>query len=164
MTIDEVNALAAAEFAARFGMVAEHSPWVAEGAGTRRPFSGRDAMVEAFQRVVAEAGRDRQLALLRSHPDLAGRARLAEDSRREQEGAGLDSLTPAELERFGELNGRYRARFGIPFILAVKGAGKDTILAAFEQRVGGGREEEILTALAQVLRIIRFRIEDRVDG
>jgi len=164
VTVDEVNALPNAAFAALFGMIAEHSQWVAEEAATRRPFAGREAMVAAFQAAVAGAGRDAQLALLRQHPDLAGRAKLAEDSQREQAGAGLDSLTAEELERFTRLNDLYRARFGIPFILAVKGAGKAEILSAFEQRIAGGHEEEFATALAQVLRIIRFRIEDRVDG
>lgn len=164
MTIDEVNALTEADFSAQFGMIAEHSPWVAEEAARLRPFAGRDAMVAAFQSAVAGAGRDAQLALLRHHPDLAGRAKLADDSRREQAGAGLDALTPDELERFTALNQRYRARFGIPFILAVKGAGTAAILAAFEHRIAGGQEEEFATALAQVLRIIRLRIEDRVDG
>jgi 2-oxo-4-hydroxy-4-carboxy-5-ureidoimidazoline decarboxylase len=164
MTLPEANALSRQVFVARFGDVAEHSAWVAERAEPHRPFPTRLAMVEAFQREVGVACEAEQLALLRAHPDLAGRAALAPDSAREQAGAGLDSLTAEELAQFHELNARYVARFGFPFILAVKGAGKAAILAAFEQRIGGGVHEERMTALAQVMRIIRFRIEERVDG
>ena len=112
------------------------------------------------------ASRERQLALLHAHPDLAGRAtvagHIAEESRREQAGAGLDRLTAGEFAWFQDLNARYRERFGFPFIHAVKGATKDAILAAFETRIDNDAEAERATALASVERIFRFRIEDRV--
>ena len=165
-SIETVNALDAGAFVARFGDVAEDSPWVAEAAFAARPFADREALVEAFAVAVRSASRRKQLALLRAHPDLAGRAAVAgdvaEDSRREQAGAGLDRLTPDELARFTDLNARYRERFGFPFIFAVKGATKDAILAAFEARVGNDAETERAAALAHVERIFRFRIEDRV--
>ena len=166
LSIDAVNALDATAFAARFGDVAEHSPWVAGAAFDAGPFVDRDALVEAFAAAVRGAAPDAQLALLRAHPDLAGRAAVAGDiageSRREQAGAGLDRLTRAEFERFHDLNARYRERFGFPFIFAVKGATKDAILAAFEARIGNDVEAERTAALANVERILRFRIEDRV--
>ena len=122
--------------------------------------------MEAFAASVRAASRAAQLALLRAHPDLAGRAAVAGDiareSRREQAGAGLDRLTEAEFARFQDLNARYRERFGFPFIFAVKGATKDAILAAFEARIDNDAETERKTALANVERILRFRIEDRV--
>ena len=165
-SIETVNALDAGAFVARFGDVAEDSPWVAESAFAARPFADREALVEAFAAAVRSASRRKQLALLRAHPDLAGRAavagEVAEESRREQAGAGLDRLTPAELARFSDLNARYRERFGFPFIFAVKGAAKDAILAAFEARIGNDAETERAMALAHVERIFRFRIEDRV--
>jgi 2-oxo-4-hydroxy-4-carboxy-5-ureidoimidazoline decarboxylase len=168
MTLAQVNALSPEDFVAGFGDIAEHTPWVAERAATSRPFASRAAMVEAFQAAVAQAPEAELLALLRAHPDLAGRAAIAgelgAESTSEQAGAGLDTLTPEEFERFTALNGAYTARFGFPFILAVRGAGKHQILAAFETRVGGTRREELMTATAQVLRIIRFRLEDRVAG
>lgn len=168
MTLDDVNALSAPAFLAAFGDIAEHSPWVAERAGRARPYAGREAMVDAFQAVVAGAARAEQEALIRAHPDLAGKAALAGTvaaaSRREQAGAGLDTLTPEEFARFQDLNTRYVARFGFPFILAVKGATRHRIVEAFEQRIGGAREEEFWTALAQVMRIVRFRLEGMVDG
>ena len=165
-SIETVNALDAGAFVARFGDVAEDSPWVAEAAFAARPFADREALVGAFAAAVRSASRRKQLALLRAHPDLAGRAAVAgdvaEDSRREQAGAGLDRLTPPELARFSDLNARYRERFGFPFIFAVKGAAKDAILAAFEARIGNDAETERAVALTHVERIFRFRIEDRV--
>ena len=167
-SIDDINRMAVPEFTARFGDVAEHSPWVAERAAGARPFAGRDAVALAFAAALRGAARDAQVAVLRAHPDLAGRAAVAgdlsEDSRREQAGAGLDRLTPAEFERFTALNAAYRERFGIPFIFAVKGATKGMILAAFEERVANEPEAEHENAIENVCRIMRFRIEDRVPG
>jgi 2-oxo-4-hydroxy-4-carboxy-5-ureidoimidazoline decarboxylase len=164
MTLAEVNSLSPEAFVEVFGDIAEHSPWVAERALAAGPFASRAAVVEAFQRALATASRPEQEAVLRAHPDLGRKAKLAPDSAREQTGAGLDRLTAGEIARFGALNEGYRSRFGFPFILAVKGADKHRILDAFEQRAGGSREEEFWTAVAQVMRIIRFRIEERVDG
>lgn len=166
ITLAEANALDPAAFVERFGDIAEHSPWVAAAAEPRRPFAGREAMVAAFRQAVERADADLRLSLLNAHPDLAGRAAIAgdigADSRCEQAGAGLDRLTADEFARFTELNARYRDRFGFPFILAVRGATKHDILAAFEARIGNAREVELATATGQVCRIMRFRLEDRV--
>lgn len=166
MTCDQVNAMTRDAFVAAFGDVAEHSPWVAEAAAEGRPYAGREALIAAFQSAIGAAPRDRRLALLRAHPDLAGKAALAgemaDDSRREQAGAGLDSLTADEFARFTRLNEAYTARFGFPFILAVKGATKHDILEAFDRRLENDPEEEFRTALEQVQRIVRLRLEDRV--
>ena len=166
LSIDAVNELDAAAFAACFGDVAEASSWVAEAAVGLWPFPDREALVDAFAGAVRAASREKQLALLRAHPDLAGRAAvagdIAQESRREQAGAGLDRLTAGEFARFHDLNTRYRERFGFPFILAVKGATKEMILAAFEARIGNDAETERAAALANVERIFRFRIEERV--
>ena len=166
LSIDAVNAFDAGVFAARFGDVAEASTWVAEAAFESRPFTDREALVAAFAGAVRAASREKQLALLRAHPDLAGRAAMAgdvaEESRREQAGAGLDRLTAGEFARFHDLNSRYRERFGFPFIFAVKGATKETILAAFDARIDNHAEAERAGALANVERILRFRIEGRV--
>jgi 2-oxo-4-hydroxy-4-carboxy-5-ureidoimidazoline decarboxylase len=158
----------AGEFAVALGDVAEYSPWVAARAATARPFADRDAVIDAFTGALRDASGDERRAVLRAHPDLAGRAAIAgelsDDSEREQAGAGLDRLTPEEFERFTALNAAYRARFGIPFIFAVKGASKDRILAAFEARVDNDRVAELANAIDNVCRILRFRIEDRVAG
>lgn len=162
MTLTAVNAMTADEFTAAFGDVAEHSPWVARLVSALRPFASREAMVEAFTGTVRTAAYEAQLALIRAHPDLATRAKLTGDSTREQAGAGLDTLSPEEFARFTGLNGRYKAKFGFPFIFAVKAATKHRILASFAERVNHATEVEFATALAQVCRIFRFRIEDRV--
>ncbi len=162
ISLDAVNAMDAATFVAAFGDVAEHAPWVAEEAATCRPFATREAMIDAFARAVADADPERQKALLLAHPDLAGKAALAPASAREQAGAGLDRLTPAEFARFTELNTAYRERHGIPFIFAVRGASKADILAAFEERLDNRPDAEFSRAIGEVERIIQYRIEDRV--
>jgi len=166
-SIEQINALPGADFVKTFGDVAEHSPWVAEVAAAKRPFASRAAMIAAFEASLATAAPDAQLALLRAHPDLAGKAAIAgevtDDSACEQAGAGLGSLTADEFARFTRLNGAYRARFGFPFIFAVKGATKQQILAAFAARLEHAPEAEFSTALEQVMRIFRLRIEDRVS-
>jgi 2-oxo-4-hydroxy-4-carboxy-5-ureidoimidazoline decarboxylase len=168
ISLHDVNRLDEDAFVAAFGDVAEHAPWVAAEAADRRPFHSREAMIKAFADAVKHADRQRQRALLLAHPDLAGRAAIAGDlthsSRKEQAGAGLDRLTPEEFRRFTEMNSAYRDRNGIPFIFAVRGATKHDILAAFETRIANGTDAEFRTALEQVARIIRFRLEDRVAG
>ncbi|MCZ4280261.1 2-oxo-4-hydroxy-4-carboxy-5-ureidoimidazoline decarboxylase [Kiloniella laminariae] len=166
-SLKAVNLMDAPDFAGAFGDIAEHSPWVAELAGKERPFANRDAMIGAFAQVMFAAEPDAQLALIRAHPDLAGKAALAgeltEDSKKEQAGVGLDQLTAEEFERFTIANDRYREKFGFPFIFAVKGATKFMIMDAFEARLENDTAEEFRTALEQIARIIRFRLEDRVQ-
>jgi 2-oxo-4-hydroxy-4-carboxy-5-ureidoimidazoline decarboxylase len=163
ISLSLVNAMAKNAFVERFGGIAEHSPWVAEAAAGERPFADLQAMIAAFERAVRDASRGRQLDLLRAHPDLAGKAReITEDSRREQKGAGLDTLSAEEFTRFTALNQAYRRKFGFPFILAVRGASKTEILDAFERRIANSAQSEFDTALAQVCTILRFRIEDRI--
>ena len=163
MSLADVNAISAEAFVAAFNDIAEHSPWVAEEAAKARPYASRETMIEAFASATMKAGQDAQLALIRAHPDLATRAKLTEDSSREQRGAGLDTLTAEEFQLFTALNNAYKSRFDFPFIFAVKGATKHEILASFEERVGRDKDEEFRTALQQVCRIFRFRIEDRVN-
>jgi 2-oxo-4-hydroxy-4-carboxy-5-ureidoimidazoline decarboxylase len=163
MTISDVNAMNPARFIAAFGDVAEHSPWVAREAQSFRPFRSRDEMALHFERALKSANRDAQLALIRAHPNLATKAKLTEDSSKEQAGAGLDTLTAEEFTRFTDLNTRYREHFGFPFIFAVKGATKHMILDSFAERVDSTPEQEFTMAISQVCRIFRFRIEDRVS-
>lgn len=152
------------EFVERFGGVFEHSPWVAErayDAGVTEPLTAggiHTAMAAAF-RAGTEAER---LAVLRAHPDLAGKLAIAgeltEDSRKEQAGAGLDRLSVDEHARFTALNSAYVEKFGFPFIIAVKGLNKDDILKAFEMRINNDRDTEFATACAQVERIALLRL------
>jgi len=138
----------------------EHSPWV-EARADARPSSGdRHADLMA---VVHEASREEQLALIRAHPELAGKAAvdgsLTEASAAEQASAGLDRLTQAEYDRFHALNAAYRARFGFPFIICVRLTDKAGILAAMERRLGNDRDTEIETAIGQIGEIVRLRLE-----
>ena len=166
LSLGAVNRLDDLAFVEKFGDVAEHSPWVAEYALGIRPFLNREAMITAFTDALHQARRDAQLDLIRAHPDLAGKAALAgdltADSAHEQRGAGLDQLNPDEFRRFIGLNERYRTKFGFPFIFAVKGADKLSILDGFEVRLNNAVDTEFATALEQIARIIRFRIEERV--
>lgn len=163
-SLDDINIMPLYAFLGAFGDVAEHSPWVAEGAWEKRPFKTREDIVLAFAAAMQAASRDAQLALIRAHPDLATKAKLTQDSTSEQAGVGLDRLTPEEFARFTRLNDAYKARFGFPFIFAVKGATKTQILAAFEARLGNSAEAEFETALTQIARIFRFRLEDRISA
>jgi 2-oxo-4-hydroxy-4-carboxy-5-ureidoimidazoline decarboxylase len=119
-------------------------------------------MIAHFEAALRGANGDAQLALIRAHPDLANKAKLTADSTKEQAGAGLTSLTPEEFARFTELNTAYKQRFRFPFIFAVKGATKQMILKSFEARIGNSPDAEFETAIAQICRIFRFRLEDRV--
>ncbi len=138
----------------------EHSPWV-EARADARPSSGdRHADLMA---VVHEATREEQLALIRAHPELAGKAAvdgmLTGASAAEQASAGLDRLTQAEFDRFHALNAAWRDKFGFPFIICVRLTDKAGILAAMERRLGNDRETEIATALDEIGKIVRLRLE-----
>ena len=152
-----------AGFVARYGGVYEHSPWVAEAVwDTGRVPDDADALADAMAAQVEAAGEEAQLALLRAHPDLAGKLGVADaltpESTAEQAGAGLDRCTAEEFAEFQRLNEAYKARFGFPFILAVKGHDRASILAAFRRRVANDRATEFREALDQVHRIARLRL------
>ena len=168
MTLDEINRADRAAFVAALSGTFEHSPWVAEGACAARPFADVAALHRAMVAVVDGAGDERQLALLRAHPELAGRAavrgELTAESTSEQSGAGLDACTREEFARLQELNARYNAKFGFPFILAVKGYDRAGILAEFARRVESDRATEFAECLAQVARITRMRLDALVTA
>ena len=139
----------------------EHSPWV-EARADARPSSGdRHADLMA---VLYDAAPEEQLALIRAHPELAGKAAvdgtLTQASQAEQASAGLDRLTQDEFDRFHALNTAYAERFGFPFIICVRLTDKAGILRAMEDRLAHDRETEIATALAQIGEIVRLRLED----
>jgi OHCU decarboxylase len=155
-------------FVAALGEVFEHSPWVAEAAWAARPFRDVAALHAAMAAAVDAAPEERRLALLRAHPELAGEAMrrrlLTAASTGEQAGAGLTALDAGDAARFDALNREYRERFGFPFIVAVREHTKDSILAAFAARLASDRETEIQTALDQVARIARHRLDALVEG
>jgi 2-oxo-4-hydroxy-4-carboxy-5-ureidoimidazoline decarboxylase len=163
ISLADINVISDDAFVAQFGEIAEHSPWVAEEATLDRPYASFVDMRSAFIDAVSGAPREMQLALLRAHPDLATKAKLTADSMTEQKGAGLDTLSAVEFEKFTALNDAYKARNGFPFIFAVKGATKHQILAAFEQRIKNNKDLEFDTAILQVCRIVSFRLEAMVS-
>jgi OHCU decarboxylase len=164
----DLAALERARFVELFGGVFEHAPWVAEQAFPAGPFRTIEALHGAMVDTMRGAPRERQFALIRAHPDLAGRAAIAGEltaaSFAEQASAGLDRCTPEEFARFQELNDSYKERFGFPFILAIKGRTRAEILAAFEQRLDNTPAAEFEEALRQIARIARLRLEDLVEA
>ena len=169
LTIPQVNVLDEAAFVARFGAVFEHSPWVARDAWkAAHPFRDPAHLTAAMQAAVRRADAAAQLALIRAHPDLVGRAAregtLAPASASEQAGAGLDRLDPAEAAWFQEQNDAYRARFGFPFIICVRANRKEAIRAGFLARQNHSAEAEMRTALDEIDRIAAFRLGDLVEA
>ncbi|MBV8033704.1 2-oxo-4-hydroxy-4-carboxy-5-ureidoimidazoline decarboxylase [Roseateles sp.] len=170
LTLAQVNAATPAEFAALLDGTYEHSPWIAERAAAARPFASLAQLKLALVQVVREAGRDAQLTLIRAHPELAGKAMVAKtltaESTNEQGKAGLTECTPAEFARIQQLNADYNARFGFPFILAVRGPRgqglfKAEIIATFERRLENHPDFELAEALRNIHRIAEIRLNDK---
>jgi OHCU decarboxylase len=154
-----------ARFVEAYGGIYEHSPWIAERAHGLELSPAHDCaagVASALTRVFRSALAKERLGVLNAHPDLAGKLAAAKhltaESTAEQAGAGLDALTDAERARFTALNDAYKAKFGHPFIIAVKGLTKADILTAFETRINNDAEAELATACKQVERIARLRL------
>jgi OHCU decarboxylase len=146
-------------FVATYGPLFEHSPWVAEDAYARGPFSDKAAVYAALTAAMYEAPRERQLALLRAHPDLGAKAKMTPDSTREQAGAGLDRLTPEEYDALMAANTAYKERFGMPFVICAGEHDKRSIIAAAQERVRNDPDAEVDTALHEVAKIAKLRME-----
>jgi beta-ureidopropionase / N-carbamoyl-L-amino-acid hydrolase len=170
MTLDQLNQASAADFVALLDGTYEHSPWIAERAAAARPFKSLAALKVALARVVREAPVDEQLGLIRAHPELAGKAAVAgeltAESTNEQRKAGLTACTPEEFARLQQLNADYNARFGWPFILAVRGPRgtgftRQEIIATFERRLRAHPDVERAECLRQIHRIAEIRLNDK---
>jgi len=163
-----INDMDEAAFVGLLGGVFEHSPWVARAAWPARPFAGVDELHRAMADVLETADESLKLALLRAHPELAGReaedGTLTESSTVEQKGAGLSALTHEEAVRIKALNAAYRERFGFPFIIAVRNHTKDSIFGELERRLGNDPATELANDLQQVLIITRLRLDELVAG
>ncbi len=163
LSLAELNAMDSASFGQALGRIFEHSPWIPTAAHAARPFHSTGELHAAMVNVVALSGPERQLALLRAHPMLAERSELTDTSRAEQDGVGLDRLEAAEAASFETLNREYQQRFGFPFIIAVRGQrDRAAILQVLQHRLGNGVEVERATALAEIAKIARFRLDDLV--
>jgi 2-oxo-4-hydroxy-4-carboxy-5-ureidoimidazoline decarboxylase len=159
-----LNGLEQQKFVQIIGPVFEHSPWIAEKAFAQKPFADFQNLHCALCETVKNSGEEKQLALIRAHPDLVGRLALAgqltRESTSEQSSAGLDKLSPDEIELFQKQNAAYKNKFGFPFIICARLNKKEAILKGFESRLKNSREQEIQTALAEIFKIAELRLRD----
>ena len=170
INLPQLNAAPLAEALQLLEGLYEHSPWIAEKALAQRPFKSLAQLKYAMVQVLNAAGREPQLALIRAHPELAGKAMVSKtltaESTHEQGKAGLTDCTPEEFAKIQQLNADYNARFGFPFILAVRGArgtglGKQQIIDTFERRLRNPSEFEHAECLRNIHRIAEIRLNDK---
>lgn len=168
LTLQQLNQLPFDSFVTALEGVFEHSAWVAERTAALRPFHSVEELAAAMSGEVEKAGYRSQMALIRAHPELAGKAaicgELTKESSVEQAGAGLDQCSEEEFSRLTVLNDAYQRKFGFPFILAVRGHDRNSILGEFERRLAAEVEEERRECLRQIYRIARLRLEEIVHG
>jgi 2-oxo-4-hydroxy-4-carboxy-5-ureidoimidazoline decarboxylase len=166
LTLSQLNRFDRTEFARAAGPVFEHSPWISETTWAKRPFANLEKLHAALCETVKNSGKKKQLALIRAHPDLVGRAAaagtLTRESAREQAGAGLNKLSPEEAALFQNQNTAYKNKFGFPFVICARLNKKRAILAGFERRLKNSREQEIKTALEEIFKIAELRLRDLI--
>jgi allantoate deiminase/N-carbamoyl-L-amino-acid hydrolase len=167
IALERLNALPPEDFVAALAAIFEHSPWVPERIAPLRPFASVIALHKAMSAAVLDAGETMQLALIRAHPELAGRAALRGEvtaaSTSEQKGAGLSALTESQLALLTSLNAKYTDRFGFPFVLAVKGHTAESVIASLGGRLDHDALEERSVALSEICRIGYFRLAELVE-
>jgi N-carbamoyl-L-amino-acid hydrolase len=170
LTLEQINAPTPEQFVALLDGTYEHSPWIAQQAASQRPFASLVHLKQALAQVVRQAPLAQQLALIRAHPELAGKAMVSKtltaESTHEQGKAGLTDCSPAEFAKIQQLNADYNARFGFPFILAVRGPrgqglNKRQIIATFERRLGHHPDYERAECLRNIHRIAEIRLDDK---
>jgi len=163
-TLDQLNRSSCAGFVAALGHLYEHSPWVAEETWPRRPFRDATQLHVELCRTMQSASVEKQLELIRAHPDLAGRLarqnQLTRESTHEQASAGLNHLSDEELAAFQKLNDQYRTRFGFPFIICARLNAKDAIVSAMKSRLQNTTPAEHAAALAEIEKIAWLRLND----
>ncbi len=168
LTLERINAMTPQAFLGALGGVFEHSRWIAEGAFAARPFANVAALHEAMVTAVKKASRERQLALLNAHPELAGKeaqaGALTSSSTAEQASVGLNALGREEIQALARWNREYREKFGFPFIIAVRRHTKASIFSEIERRLANDTETELDACLEQVFLITRLRLEALVAG
>jgi 2-oxo-4-hydroxy-4-carboxy-5-ureidoimidazoline decarboxylase len=168
VSLESLNAADRDTFINILGEVMERAPWVAEATYAARPFTNLRSLYQAMVEVVQSADGKRKLALIKGHPELAGETMraglLTADSAAEQQSAGLDRLTPAELATYQQLNNAYRSKFDIPFIICTRRHGKDSVLRNFAHRLQNEPSTEFATALKEIFRIAALRLDQRVSA
>ena len=163
ITLAELNALP--DFVRVVGSVFEHSPWIA-AAADQRPFADLPSLHRALCEAVKNSSEEKQLALIRAHPDLVGKLALAgqltRESAGEQAGAGLTQLTSEEIALFQKQNAAYKNKFGFPFVICARLNKKDAILNGFERRLKNSKAAEVKTALEEIFKIAELRLKDLI--
>jgi len=166
LDLDAINKMDQATFVKEFGPIFEKSPWVAEQAWNSRPFSSVEDLHQKMFNVIANAPRDKQIAFLNQHPELAGKeaqaGQMTTDSVAEQASAGLNALSKEEIARLAKGNAEYRAKFGFPFMIFVRGHTKEGIYFYLDRRLQNDPDTELKNALAQVYGITLFRLKRKL--
>jgi 2-oxo-4-hydroxy-4-carboxy-5-ureidoimidazoline decarboxylase len=159
-SIEQLNSMDETAFVSALGAIFEDTPEIARRTWRYRPFADTNELYTRMSVIVKQFSVEEKLTLIRAHPDLGTRAKMAGASVKEQAGVGLDRLTRAEFDRFGNLNLAYRQKFGFPFIVAVREHTKESILEAFEERLQNDLDTEIDRSIVEIGKIARFRLAD----
>lgn len=162
-SLSTINEMSQDEFAEVLGSIFERSPHLARQAWHQRPFSDISELFQAMASIQQALPTPDKIALIQAHPDLGSKVKMTEASVQEQAGAGLDQLNAVEFKQFTRLNNAYRETFGFPFVMAVRGKAKGTILSAFSERLSNSKDSEIERAMAEIAVIAKFRLYDLVD-
>ena len=162
-TLKQINHYTIDQFTQVFGEIFEHSPWIAQKAAIARPFSSLEEVYETMKEIVELSPKEQQLTLILEHPELGTRLQMSNASVQEQAGAGLNTLTPDEFKYISALNARYTEKFHFPFIIAVAGKDKHTIMSEMERRLSLIVEEEFQTALQEIYKIAKMRFQQIVN-
>ena len=162
-TITELNRMSQAEFTEALGEIWEETPQIAERAWHNKPFEDLDVLYQAMVAVVDSMRESERVALIKAHPDLGSKAKMADASVQEQAGIGLDRLSESEYQRFHSLNQAYKGKFSFPFIIAVKNHTLRSILEAFTKRLENDRMTEQQQALTEIKKIARLRLDALID-
>jgi len=166
ISLSRLNSCSRDEFVSAVGSVFEHSPWIAAATWAQKPFAGVAQLHAALCETVRCAGEEKQLALIRAHPDLVGRTAragaLTRESANEQAGAGLNRLSAEEFAWFQKNNAAYRDKFGFPFVICARLNKKEAMVKGLTARLLNSREQEIKTALEEIFKIAEFRLRDLI--
>ncbi len=162
-SIEQINQMSLEEFVATLGEIWEQTPAIARKTWYQRAFKDLDDLYQQMLTIVNQMTETEQLALIKAHPDLGSKAKMAQASVEEQTGAGLNSLSEQEYDRLLNLNQTYKDKFGFPFIIAVKYHNKESILQAFVDRLQNDREQETQRALTEISTIARLRLESLIS-
>jgi 2-oxo-4-hydroxy-4-carboxy-5-ureidoimidazoline decarboxylase len=165
VALEELNSLSKHEFVAQLGGVFEHSPWVAEQAWHKRPFLSLEALHATMMDIIRNETKEKQLTLVRAHPELAGGEALTVDSSSEQGRLGFNALSKKEVQQMTDLNRRYREKFGFPCIVALRlHENRTSVMAEMQRRTANDADTELANALEQIGHITRGRLEKLLNG